>query len=216
MLICSPEPFLTLSSALIGGGLAERKYLINMQVPHGYESMDPQADMLERLNEIGFPLPDTSAMMTAADVKQVVEGYMTGEQFRLAVFVTAGVGNAARAGKKRIRTYPGYTAGTINIIVIVDGKMTPAALVNAVVTITEAKAAALQDLGVVDAKVGGIATGTTTDSVIVASTQSEAYTGVHQYAGTATELGSAIGDNVYHALTVALDYMKPGRDWNEF
>ncbi|MBL0385823.1 adenosylcobinamide amidohydrolase [Tumebacillus sp. ITR2] len=202
LILSGQRPFYTLSSSLLGGGLREKRYLLNVQVPHGYMSDDPWLDLQGKVEGLGLPLEETVAMMTAADVDQVVECFAVGSEFQVRVFVTAGVGNAARAGVKR-KTYPGYRAGTINIIVAMDARLTDAALVNGLITTTEAKAAALQDLGVTDPQ-GNIATGTTTDSVILATTQNPEYNGIHQYAGVATELGNAIAVCVYDALTACL------------
>ncbi|MFD2171885.1 adenosylcobinamide amidohydrolase [Tumebacillus lipolyticus] len=204
LILSAERPLLTVSSSLFGGGVQEKRYLVNAQVPHGYMSDDPWRDLEARVAQLGLPTAETTGMMTAADVDQVVQAEATGDQFQLQTFVTAGVGNAARAGVRR-KTYPGYRAGTINIIVAIDGRLTAAALINAVITITEAKTAALQDSGVVihDGS-GRFATGTTTDAVIVAATQSPAYAGVHQYAGLATELGASIGETVYRSLLTSL------------
>lgn len=204
LIVTSDRPFHTVSSSLFGGGCQQKKYLVNAQVPHGYSSADPWRDLEQRVHDLGLPIEETAGMMTAADVDQVVEGVAFGDQFCLRTYVTAGVGNAARAGVRR-KTYPGYIAGTINIIVAIDGRLTEAALINAVITITEAKTAALQDSGIV-IRDGSerTATGTTTDAVIVAATQSPAYTGVHLYTGLATELGGTIADTVYHSLTQSL------------
>jgi len=198
-------PFVTLSSALLGGGLQQKRHLVNAQVAHGYRSHDPVADLEAHVARLGLPLGDTVGMMTAANVERVVEGYAYGDQFRLQVYVTAGVGNAARAGTAR-KTYPGYLPGTINIIAVLDARLTEAAMVNAVLTVTEAKTAALQDLGVPDAlHLDKGATGTTTDAVVIAVTQESAYTGVHQYAGVATELGNALATTVHQSLLIALE-----------
>lgn len=213
LIVSGSGEFETLSSGLIGGGLGRKRYLLNLQVPHGYASDDPILDMEQRVHDLGLPVEGTTAMMTAAEVGEVVEGDRSGEQFQLRVYVTAGVGNAARAGRKR-RTYPGYVAGTINIIAAIDGRLTHAALVNCLITITEAKAAALQDLGVLDAE-GQVATGTTTDTVIVAATQHPVYSGVHQYAGVATELGNALADAVYQSLSASLAHLKKRTESDE-
>ncbi|WP_157729613.1 adenosylcobinamide amidohydrolase [Tumebacillus algifaecis] len=204
LIISADRPFQTVSSALFGGGCQQKSYIVNAQVPHGYSSDDPWLDLEHRVLDLGLTIDETAAMMTAADVDDVVERAASGDQFRLQSYVTAGVGNAARAGVAR-KTYPGYRAGTINIIVAIDGRLTEAALINAVITITEAKAAALQDSGVtIHDGSGRFATGTTTDAVIVAATQNPLYEGIHQYAGLATELGSAIADTVYQSLLISL------------
>lgn len=108
-------------------------------------------------------------------------------------WVTVGLGNKARAGAElpAASLYP----GTINTIIVIDGQLTDAAMVNAVITATEAKAAALQSLGVVVD--GQPATGTSTDAVLIATT---CLGHLYSYAGTATALGYMIGRTVYEAI----------------
>ncbi|HEU4965686.1 MAG TPA: adenosylcobinamide amidohydrolase [Bacilli bacterium] len=202
LLVTGPRPFRILSSSLHGGGWQTKRHLLNLQVPHGYICDDPLQDVAARIDELGLPRADTAAMMTAADVEDFVEGYASGDQFALKSYITAGISNAARAGQCG-PTYPGYRAGTINAILVLDARLTPAAMVNAIITITEAKAAALQELAIRDAQ-GRLATGTTTDSILLACTQSERYRGVHHYAGVATEIGCAIGQTVYETLLAGL------------
>jgi adenosylcobinamide amidohydrolase len=60
-------------------------------------------------------------------------------------------------------------AGTINTILLVDTPMTPAALARAVVTLTEAKSAALQRLAVPSCYSSDLATGTGTDQYCIAA-----------------------------------------------
>lgn len=202
LIVSGPRPYRTLSSSLHGGGLQHKQHLANLQVPHGYRCDDPLRDAAARLERLGLPLGDTAAMMTAADVNDFCEGYAKGDQFELKSYITAGTSNAARAGS-RGPTYPGYRAGTINIILVLHARLTEAAMVNTLLTVTEAKTAALQELGVRDPQ-GRLATGTTTDSVILACTQDESFHGVHHYTGVATEIGCAIGQTVYETLLACL------------
>jgi adenosylcobinamide amidohydrolase len=75
--------------------------------------------------------------------------------------------------------------GTINAIVIVDGDAEPAALVNALMTVTQVKMLALVEAGVKGAE-GHVATGTSTDAVVIAATQR----GVRQrFGGPVSHLG---------------------------
>jgi adenosylcobinamide amidohydrolase len=94
----------------------------------------------------------------------------------------------------------------------IDGRLTPAAMVNAVQTAVEAKAAALADLGITDPENGLIATGTTTDAIVLAVSQSGRYNAEHVYAGTATDLGGAIGRLVYSAVTGSLLSVQARKD----
>ncbi len=76
-------------------------------------------------------------------------------------------------------------------------------MVNTVITVTEAKAAALQELDVKDGE-GRVATGTTTDAVMIASTQRRREGYVHAYAGAASPLGQAVGQAVREAVREAV------------
>lgn len=202
LIVEGKQSFDIISSSLWGGGFQKKRHLVNIQVPLDYGCEDAVWDVEQRVRALGLPPEDTAAMMTAAYVHQVAEESASGEQFALRCYVTAGVSNAARAGVRR-PTYPGYRAGTINIIVVIDGRLTAAALVNAVITVTEAKTAALQELGIREES-GLLATGTTTDAVTIAATQREQHSGVHQYAGVATELGCAMAEAVYRGVLTTI------------
>ncbi|MFD2875687.1 adenosylcobinamide amidohydrolase [Paenibacillus rhizoplanae] len=121
--------------------------------------------------------------------------------------MTAAAGNAARAGSQR-SVLAAYRPGTINIMLGIDGWLSQSAMVNAVMTATEAKAAALADLGIKDSENGLSATGTTTDAMVVAVSGSRRYAAEHVYAGTATDLGGAIGRLVYSTVTESLRSVK--------
>jgi acetyl esterase/lipase len=81
--------------------------------------------------------------------------------------VTVGLGNPIAAGRSPLvsRSAP----STINVIVVVDADPSPAALVNAALTVTEVKTATLAACGVRCAD-GAPASGTSTDAVAVAAT----------------------------------------------
>jgi adenosylcobinamide amidohydrolase len=78
--------------------------------------------------------------------------------------VTAGVARPWAAGSSR---GPHRSAGTINTVVVVDRSLSPAAALNLLATITEAKVLALLEAGVRTPD-GDSASGTATDAVVVA------------------------------------------------
>src|SRR5699024_12026141 len=89
---------------------------------------------------------------------------------------------------------------TIKTWIIVNGKVTEEAFLQAIVTATEAKTVALRELNVLDQQTNTLATGTSTDSILVAATQ----TGHNlEFAGPITPLGSKIGTSVHQAITRA-------------
>jgi adenosylcobinamide hydrolase len=197
------EPLTVLSSALWGGGLRKARRLINRHVPKDYCEDDPRQEARQWLIRHGWHVGETVALLTAARLADAQVRVTEGDRFHLATVVTAGVSNAARAGKAG-PTYLDYPRpGTINMMLIVDGELTDAAMVNAVITASEAKAAALQELKVRDSE-GDLATGTTTDAVIVASTQQAVEGVTHHYAGVASPFGQILGREVYHAVRSAV------------
>jgi adenosylcobinamide hydrolase len=201
VVIESERPLAVLSSAVYGGEKKTARRLINRHVPLSYLTPDPGREIEDWLVQANIVPEETVVLLTAADVDCGCLRVIEEETFRLAVFVTAGVSNAARAGQSYPVFWhaPSRQPGTINLIIVIDGKMTEAAMVNAVITATEAKAAALQDLHIKDAN-GRQATGTTTDAIIIAATQTALAGYTHAYAGVTTPLGNAIGQAVYHSV----------------
>ncbi len=80
--------------------------------------------------------------------------------------------------------------GTINIMVIIDGNPTDSCMVSTVITATEAKTAALWELGIRSRYSGDLATGTITDAIIVAKTNRGPPI---VYGGPASKLGQIVG-----------------------
>ena len=82
------------------------------------------------------------------------------------VVVTVGLGNLVAAGWSAAAVAP---VGTINTIVVLDAAPEPAALVNLALTVTEVKTLVLGEAGLRCAD-GQLASGTSTDAVVVAAT----------------------------------------------
>jgi adenosylcobinamide hydrolase len=202
------QPLRTLNSSTCGGGFGNHTCLINRQVDKNYHARDPIEEMNYFLLNEGLRPDETAGMLTAAWVEDagihteswVDEGKAKHDQLMVCTYVTVGLSNKARAGDTLPATalYP----GTINTIVFIHGTLTDAAMVNAVITATEAKTAALTDLGIcMDSSNGGRpATGTTTDAVLIAANNKGSF---HRYAGTATQLGYCIGRAVYESIMVS-------------
>lgn len=196
LLLHTPVYMDCLSSAIQGGGKGKIDRIANIYVDRFYNCDHPEKDIEKLFREWDYPLSSTAGLLTAVRLEYAAVHEETGNDASLFCCTTAGVSNGARAGSERT-TYPVYEPGTINIMLMIDARMTQAAIVNAIITAVEAKAAALADLGIRDAENGLIATGTTTDSIVVGVSQSAAYPTEHRYCGTATDLGAAIGRAVY-------------------
>ncbi|MNN32648.1 Adenosylcobinamide amidohydrolase [compost metagenome] len=193
-----------IGSAVFGGGMVRLQRMVNVYVDRFYSCEDPVRDMGTLLEQWGYPSAETAGLLTAVQLRHVSVQEERNDEFALMCCATAGVSNGARAGVERTTFPASWTPGTINIMLVIDGEMTPAAMVNAVITATEAKAAALSDLGVLDAENGLVATGTTTDAVVLGVTQRAEWALEHSYAGTATDLGGAVGRLVYAAVRESL------------
>lgn len=204
ILLEAPAGLDGISSAVYGGGMRRVERMINIYVDRFYRCDNPERDIAESLKQWGIPTDHTAGLLTAVQLRHAsVQEEQSGD-YSVLCCATAGVSNAARAGSQRTTFRADWTPGTINVMLAVDGRMTQAAMVNAVMTATEAKAAALHDLGVCDAENGLSATGTTTDAVVLGVSQRPEWALLHSYAGTATDLGGTVGRLVYAAVSESL------------
>jgi adenosylcobinamide amidohydrolase len=152
---------------------------------------------------MGINLDDAVGIMTHADVRNVDVSHQKCGNITLTVFVTAGVEVAARAGELTISlpNQPKIDIGTINVVMLIDGNLTESCMVDAIKTIIEAKTVAIKELDVRSCFSGDLASGTVTDSVVVACTKRGAPI---SYAGTATVIGELIGKSVKQSLKKTL------------
>ena len=211
LVLRSKTPLKILSSAVLNGGPCDSNCIVNFQVPEDAGSdMDDQVHkeagefLKEEITKMGFTQDQVVAIMTAAKMKNVEVVTLKFEDMTLTAFVTAGAYFAATAGDEiasKQTAFPFKKWGTINIIILVDGNLTESCMVNAVVTATEAKASALRELDVRSRFSGEVATGTVTDSVVIACTKRGR---TIKYAGTGTALGELIGKSVKVALKKAI------------
>ncbi|KKI90315.1 hypothetical protein WQ54_20315 [Bacillus sp. SA1-12] len=197
-------PLRTISNCVLGEGLQWKRNFCNFHVDKNYNCSSPKKDILNWLREAGISEYDTAGMMTAVNLKDrsiIEEKY---GDISILVVLTAGVGNAVDITAK-LPIDLGFSIGTVNIMVFIDAHLTDGALVNAIQSVTEAKTKAMVDLEIKDQDTGTIASGTSTDSTLVAATQNGEPT---TYAGSGTVIGKAIGRTVYKALIEALQKYK--------
>lgn len=197
----SPIFLKTLSSAVIGAGFGWAKHFVNRHVDKNYRCENVEAEYQEYLRHLGIDREETIGMMTAAILEDACFETVHEDDFSLLVVVTAGVSNAVDASKAYWHDSSFVSIGTINTWIFIEGKLTDAAFVQALMTATEAKVKAFQEEDVLDAVTNTVATGTSTDSTMIASTQ----TGTEfLYAGTITNLGKNIAKAVFSATTAAI------------
>ncbi|WP_174734639.1 adenosylcobinamide amidohydrolase [Mesobacillus harenae] len=196
----SPIPLRTMSSGVVGSGTGWHQVFVNRHVSKDYNCSNHRKEMIDYLKAHGFEPGETVGMMTAVMLEDVSHQLINAEDFSIFIVVTAGVGNAVDAARSEMHSFQ-ITPGTINTWMFVSGELTEEAFIQSIMTATEAKVKAMEDLKVQDAVTGTIATGTSTDSILIAATQRGAQL---EFAGTITPLGRTIGKGVYSCTVEAI------------
>ncbi|MEP7200176.1 MAG: adenosylcobinamide amidohydrolase [Chloroflexota bacterium] len=194
--VASARDLAVLSSAIVGTDLDTTRHILNMHVHKGYCCDKPEDDLRALARELGIT-ENFVGLLTAVKLERARGAVAQSGALTVAALVTLGLSNPMAAG---ISAPAMLDVGTINMILLIDGNLTRAAQVNAVITATEAKTLVLIESGV-KTRDGSPTTGTSTDAVVVACTgRGERL----PYAGTATEIGWLIGRSVRDAVLECL------------
>lgn len=191
VLFKSSIPLKTVSSAVVNPGAGWFRNFMNRHVDAAYNIDNSLEEMKAFIEKNGLKSTDTVGMMTAVQTRHAIVKEYEGPFGTIVIAVTAGVGNGVDVSKAVERA---MHVGTINTWIMVNGSLSDEAFIQAMITATEAKTKALQQEQVLDPLTGTIATGTSTDSCLVASTQQGEYL---PYAGPVTEIGKLIGLGVF-------------------
>lgn len=197
-------PHQVLSSAVLNGGLVDADHIVNLRVSKCLAAPNSPQDALteycDYANWNGFRV----GMMTAASMDSFRMAKESVQGIDIIVLVTSGLANARRIGDRaehRIMAAESKEIGTINIIMLTSAKLTGAAMVEAILMITEAKTAALQDAGIMSPVSNKIATGTGTDSVAVVNGQGPDSV---KYCGKHVLFGEILGRMVTETVTSSI------------
>lgn len=204
-------PRTVLSTSLFSGGYRNDLQAVfnhDMKRATGITAANYLTYLADTATSLGLDPARVSGMGTAASMENVAirsESYQT---LTVTAIATGGVeGNGGRVGDPAPYFMPGhkpaaYKPGTINIILVVDADLPAGTLARALVTCTEAKTAALQELVAGSRFSTGLATGSGTDqTMIIANPGSELYL---EDAGKHSKLGELIGRTVKQAVKEAL------------
>lgn len=184
-----PRSMTALSSASVGGGLRHPDWLVNIGVPLHYD----RTDLADHTTQIAAGLDLTGngvGLFTAADVSQVRRNTCNG----VAVDATVGITKPTWAADPT-DSYTPWEAGTINIVIQLPVGLDDGAAVNAVITVTEAKAQALHDCGVPG-------TGTASDAVVVAW---PTHAAAERFAGPRSTWGARIAQATHAAVRSGIE-----------
>jgi adenosylcobinamide amidohydrolase len=149
-----------IASSVLGGGIGPRDWVLNAQVPGGYSRMDPVEHLAELAVSLGLAGPGVG-MLTAAQVTDLVQRSDEDVEAVATTGLRVPTWAAAAADVADPELRPVYVPRTINIVVEVPVPLSDAALVNAVMTATEAKTQAVLEAGFAG-------TGTASDAVCIA------------------------------------------------
>ena len=195
------------------------KFVGNHSIPvpfwdkvHNYKDYESQV-----LNKIGIKKEDIALLSTGANMDNLAVAKEEFDEFYVVALTTAGAKhNAIRLGdeeadyiEKDFKTYkivdgkivPKEEVGTVNIILITNANLTDGAMARAIITITEAKTNAFQELNIRSTKHPELqATGTGTDNIVVVKGFGRGvdYTGGH------TKMGEMIAKAVKRSVIEAL------------
>lgn len=194
------QPMRCISNGVVGDGIQWLKHFCNFHVSKKYNCSNPKKDLHEWMEKYHIPPEQAVGLMTAVQLEDVAIVMEKIEGIEFLAVVTAGVGNAVDISKGHPANLP-LQIGTINMMIFIDAHFTDGALVNGLMSATEAKVKALQDLKIMDPETKTLATGTSTDAMVLAVTQQGVQT---PYAGSGTVVGKGIGHVVYQATAQAI------------
>ncbi|MFB6887994.1 adenosylcobinamide amidohydrolase [Kitasatospora sp. NPDC056327] len=191
------------SSAVLGGGLGEREWVLNAQVRPGYGRMDPDRHLAELAAAEGLRGPGVG-LMTAAEVDDCTWA----EDGGAVALVTTGIGVpvwAAAPGPAAAEVPGPYVPGTINVLAVVPAPVADAGLVNLLATVTEAKVQALLDAGYA-------CSGTPSDAVCVAVRTPRPQEAADPFGGPRSRWGARLARAVHRAVLEGAELDRDRRD----
>jgi adenosylcobinamide hydrolase len=215
ILVSLPEGRKTLTTSWLNGGYREDvRAIFNHTIPKGkhapkeLEGGTVPAYLRIIAERLGADPDTSSGLLTAANMDNVAIVTKSFRGVEVTAVMTAGIEvNGGRAGDPASYYQEDgshqFIQGTINMILIIGADLPDYAMARAIITASEAKAAALQQLMAPSKYSAGIATGSGTDmiAVICDSTSSLTLTDAGQH----SKLGELIGKVVIECSHKALE-----------
>lgn len=193
-------------------GCRRVKFVANIYVPMAladYTMTNYETFMKEYPVSLGLNPEEIAFLSTGADMDNLAVCTRSYREFTVTCLATGGTGNALRSGIDKAEWMEKngkfeHASGTINLLILSNTALSDGAMARAIITATEAKAAALQDLNVKSAFSPNLqATGTGTDNIIVVSGRDSwpmiRWTGGH------TKMGELIAVTARLAIMEALE-----------
>lgn len=204
-----------LITSYVNGGYSEDLEAVFNHQPkstQGCRSEDMEGGSVEayikiHAGRLGLNPDKVAGMMTAAKMKNAAIATRCFRDLEVIAIVTAGIEvNGGRAGDPASWHEENgtsiYVGGTINTILLINCRLPAHALTRAVMTATEAKTVAIQQLMAPSKYSTGIATGSGTDQICIISNMDSPNT--ITWAGKHSKTGELIAHCVIEATTRAL------------
>ena len=191
----------TVSGAIYNGGFRKTKAILNMEVPEEYGDRRLHDDPIAFVKRSAEKLElshDFIGLITAAKIRNFSLASEEKEGIVVKVVATAGCSHAEAAGEEIDAQ---QIDGTINVIVLIDANPSESCMVAALATTVEAKASAMRELDIRSRYTGELATGTITDSIVVAATNTGRRMSL---AGPASLLGQLVAHCTKKAIKEAI------------
>ncbi len=197
VVVRADEPLTTASSAVVGGGLGRASAILNLHVPKNFRGEHADRVLEAFVARRSIPAPWVG-LLTGAWTEKAEVATETMDGITAVAIVTVGLSNPASAGRTAVAA---WLPSTINTILVVDAAATPAALVNLVMTVTEAKVMVVAEAGVRTLD-GDPASGTSTDAIVIAATGRGRRC---EFGGPVSDLGWAAARAARAALSTGVD-----------
>jgi adenosylcobinamide amidohydrolase len=209
LVVTFPGPRNVMSWAIVNGGLrTHASHIINHHVDPRTPDPDPQKTVRQAASRIAIK-GTFVGMLTGADVRKFSMARAVHNELQAYVISTAGCGNLATVGETGNYIEgksASMSAGTINIIVILNYSFTHEAMLEAMSIVTEAKVRALYELGLKSVATQESATGTGTDCIAIAVGHDRRYI----FCGKHTKWGELVGKASLDSIRGALRQSNPG------
>jgi len=197
VVVRADEPLTTASSAVVGGGLGRASAIVNLHVPKNFRGEHADRVLEAFVARRSIPAPWVG-LLTGARTEKAEVATETIDGITAVAIITVGLSNPASAGRTAVAA---WLPSTINTILVVDAAATPAALVNLVMTVTEAKVMVVAEAGVRTLD-GDPASGTSTDAIVIAATGRGRRC---EFGGPVSDLGWAAARAARAALSQGVD-----------
>ncbi|MBN1800362.1 MAG: adenosylcobinamide amidohydrolase [Candidatus Lokiarchaeota archaeon] len=193
-----------ISNAAVNGGRIKAHSIVNhhVKLDFNFTSLENIFEPIQKKYNLIEP---TIGLLTAVKMEEAVLINEKIDNINFTVVLTAGLSNSiapfdCEGVNNDYKHEKNYKPGTINIIILFDCKLTEYALVNLIITLTEAKTLLLSKYNIRTSN-NNQATGTSTDTITIG------YLGnipLVKWTGYSTKFGQYVGKTVYSCLEKAI------------